>query len=340
MDILYKIMLGWKLLFKKIAEVFNLSDLFYIVPFVMGATLILNIVVDRVKYHKAKKLYKVIKNRKNNIQKLTRTMEKNRFLKGLLINIAIKLGMFNKYSLQKNMEYATVVLFASAAFSIVCMFAFVPLNTVIWYIFLFYIFMAVLFIALVFYVFTLVARSRFNSHLPQTFKIINSRYITHGNILKAIDVSLEDFDRPIRREMVKIYNVLKKNDMSEIDGTFKMIESTYKNEYVTLLLNLIKQAHYKGGNAVIKQQIEQTTEEILVDIENQKDLSAASRTFIFIALILPLSLKFMEKFNYSALGEKSLEFYASPYGIGIKIMFFISFMIYVGAMLFMERTTS
>ncbi|HBY21264.1 MAG TPA: hypothetical protein DEG71_09730, partial [Clostridiales bacterium] len=105
---------------------------------------------------------------------------------------------------------------------------FIPITSVIWYILLFYIFMSLVFVTLTFYVFTIIAKSRFNNQLPQTFKILNSRYITQGNIMKAIDVSLQDFDKSVRREMIKIYNVLKKNDMDEINNTFKMIESTYK----------------------------------------------------------------------------------------------------------------
>ena len=340
MDILNKVLLGWKLLFEKVVGVFKLSDLLYLIPLVIAMVLIINVIVNKIKYYHVKKIYRVIKNKKNTIQKMTNAIQNNRILKSLLFKIAVMLGMFNKYSFQKNLEYSTVVLLGAIVFSIISMLMFIPITSVIWYILLFYIFMSLVFVTLTFYVFTIIAKSRFNNQLPQTFKILNSRYITQGNIMKAIDVSLQDFDKSVRREMIKIYNVLKKNDMDEINNTFKMIESTYKNEYVTLLLNLIKQAHYKGGNDVIKKQIEHTTEEILIDIENQKDLSAASRTFIFIALILPISIKFVEKFNFSALGEKSLEFYSSPYGIGLKIIFFLVFMGYIGFMLFLERTTS
>ena len=182
------------------------------------------------------------------------------------------------------------------------------------------------------------AKQRFTNKMPDTFKLINSRYIITGNILKAINISMEDFDKTVRREMFKIYDVLKKNNMYEINYTFKVLEITYKNEYFTLLLNLIKQAYYRGGNGVIKKQFEDTTEEILSDIENQKDLSFTSRTYIFIALFLPFGVKFLESFNANALGEKAREFYISPLGIEIKIIFYFAFLIYLGIMLFMERT--
>lgn len=256
----------------------------------------------------------------------------------LLTKLAINISLFNRYSLDKNLEYASlafILVFLTALLSVIL---FLPSTVVVWYIGVSYIVIALIFVFLVLTVFVFIAKQSFTNKMPDTYKLLNSRYTITGNILKAINISMEDFDKTVRREMFKIYDVLKKNNMAEINFTFKVLEITYKNEYFTLLLNLIKQAYYRGGNGVIKKQFEDTTEEILLEIENQKDLNFTSRTYILIALFLPFGVKFLESFNGNALGEKAYEFYSSPLGIEIKIIFYLAFLVYLGFMLFLERT--
>ncbi|MCR4437176.1 MAG: hypothetical protein QHH06_15435 [Clostridiales bacterium] len=183
------------------------------------------------------------------------------------------------------------------------------------------------------------AKIRFTGKLPETFKMLNSRYMSRGSIQEAIWTSLEDMDKAVRKEMKKVYDTLNTNSMEEIDNTFNMIESFYRNEYLTLLLNLIRQAHYKGGSIVIKEQFEVSTEEILSEIERSKDLSATSRSYILLSLFMPVGLLGIEYFNRVALGNAADQFYASPMGIGIKIVFFVSLVLYIGYLLYLEKIT-
>jgi len=338
MSLISRIAEGWK----RLASYIFKMDLFtavWVLLVLAAIVLLIRLIVQKLNTYKIKQFYSINKDKRYVLRDITQKLKKNRYFLIMAENIAFKIGMFNNYSYERNLEFATMACFTFLAAIILSIIIFIPLVSVIWYILLFYIFMAVIFAVLLFYIFTMIARSRFNNQLPETFKIINSRYITHGSILKAINVSLNDFDKAVKREMIKIYDVLKKNDMYDIDNTFRMIDRAYKNQYVSLLLNLIKQAHYKGGNKVIKEQIENTTEEILIDIANQKDLSASTRTYVFLSIFLLPGILFVERFNFTALGEKSTEFYASPYGVGIKLGFLIALMFYIGMMLFLERTS-
>jgi len=338
MSLISRIVEGWKKLASYIVRM-DLLTAVCVLLILTAVVLVIRLMVHRLNTYKIKQFYSINKDKRYALREVTQKLKKNRYFLIMAENIAFKIGMFNNYSYERNLEFATMACFTSLGAIILSIIIFIPLVSVVWYILLFYIFMALIFAVLLFYIFTMIARSRFNNQLPETFKIINSRYITHGNILKAINVSLNDFDKAVKREMIKIYDVLKKNDMYDIDNTFRMIDRAYKNEYVSLLLNLIKQAHYKGGNKVIKEQIENTTEEILIDIANQKDLSASTRTYVFLSIFLLPGILFVERFNFTALGEKSVEFYSSPYGIGIKLGFLIALMFYIGLMLFLERTS-
>jgi Flp pilus assembly protein TadB len=265
---------------------------------------------------------------------------KQKALRYVIHVIAIRISMYTDYSYAKNFEVAS----AASLFlllTVIFIFALVlPRTMIVWYVFAAYFVIAAVFSVLILYIFESAARMRFTSKLPQTFKLINSRYISKGNILKAIAATLEsgDFDRAVKREMRIILSVLKSNDMSQINRTFEEIEEKYRNEYLTLLLNLIRQAHYKGGNEVIRQQFEATTEDVLLEIENRKDLSSTGRMYVFLAVLMPACIAGIEKFNTSALGVKAAEYYNSPDGFELKLVILIALVLFIGIMFFMEKS--
>lgn len=317
---------------------FSLENWFYLLLAFLAAIFVGKYISNFIKYNKKKREYLIKKNRRGALTKITEELKEYRFMKKILDNLAIKIGMYTEYSHDKNTEYATVFCLGTFVFSIFVLGIIVPTSQVVWYIILFYIIIAIAFVALVIYVFSVSARAKFTEKLPDTFKILNSRYINTGNILKSINISMGDFDKSIRREMLKIYDVLRKNDMGKIEKTFKRIEDTYKNEHLTLLLNLIKQAHFKGGNEVIKDQFEQATEDILISIENKKDLTSTTRSYILMSLFIPLAIKGIEVFNASALDEEAMNFYQNLSGIQFKMFIIVAMMVYVLLMLFKERS--
>lgn len=334
MDILKKVFLGWKMFFEVIKNHMSVENILLCI----AAVLLIFVGMERLTYYRKKSRFRIKKNQKPRIEKITKELKKHSVMKMAITYISKKTSMFNELSMGKNDEIAVSILILSLGI-MTFLFLMIPLTSTVWYILVAYIIFSMIFLLLVFHVFFTFAKVRFTGKLPETFKILNARYISKGNILKAIYMSLDDFDKAVKKEMHRIYNVLNKNNMEEVKATFKAIEKIYDNEHLTLLLNLIYQAHYKGGNAVIKKQFEQATEEILISIENQKDLAATSKSYIMLALLLPLGMWGLERFNYTALGEKSLEFYYSPLGIGLKILLYAAAVLYIGFMLLLERTT-
>lgn len=339
MDGLQRYLNGLNNLFQIIREKITAADLTYLIPFLIATGIIIKLIGDKVEKKKTKIKYTAFKEKKGLYKDIVQYLLANKRFREVATNIAEKLSLFNSYNLEVNLEYATVGSGVLILLTIISIVVFLPSSVTVWYMTVFSVFLALMFVVVVFYTFTIFARRHFNNQLPNTFKIINSRYVTCGDIAEALYISLDDFEKSVRREIEKILDALRKNDMTEINDTFRMIEKSYKNEYVTLLLNLIKQAYYKGGKGAIKSQFENTTEEILTDIENQKDLTNAAWTYIVLSLILPGSLYFLERFNTLALKEKAVEFYASPYGLGVKVAFLIGMLLYIAVMLFLERTT-
>jgi hypothetical protein len=322
-------------------NIFNdvFSMLLYTIPLAVAMIFLVAAISGRLEYLQKKMKYSTLKQKIGRLKRVTEYLCQFKLLKKLLHFLAVRIGMYNRFNYSKNLEIAVVVLISSAALSLLSLIVLLPSGKLIWYMVLAYFSLAAAFLTLLLYIFSAMAKLRFTSKLPETFKMLNSRYMSRGSIQEAIWISLEDMDKAVRKEMKKVYDTLNTNDMDEINNTFNMIDQSYRNEYLTLLLNLIKQAHYKGGSSVIKAQFESTTEEILSEIEHSKDLSATTRSYILFCLLMPAGLLGVEYFNRIALGSAADQFYKSPLGIEIKIVFFIVLIMYISYLLYLEKVT-
>lgn len=293
--------------------------------------------------------YKIIRQRiimhRNNTRNrkigwITGIFLNNRWTGRIMNEICNKILVYSGYPPEKCLKISTIIMLILAVVVVITFLGLVLWTGTVWYILAEYMLLSFAVTSVILIALKMIYTARFMKHLPQTYKIINSRYINTGNILKAISISLEynDFNGVISGIMRVIRDVLIKNNMNEIEETFKTIEDNYRNEYLTLLLNLIKQAHYKGGEVMIRKQFEQATEEVLYEIENTKDLSSTSRMYIMLALVLPAGIAGIEKFNLSALGGRALEFYDSPAGLEIKMAILGSLIVFIGLMFFLERS--
>lgn len=328
-------------MFQGIDSLFSFRGILLIISLiaiVFSFILIAKYISTYLVYKQNKMKYLIKKGNKSILKEITDMLMKNRTCAKGLRYLALKVGMISKYTYEKNLEISVAMIGGSIVVSLIVIFTIVPSSTMLWYELVYYLIIAGAMIAIIFYMFFATVRSSFIGKLPDVYKILNSRYISQGNILKAIDMSLDDFDKVIRKEMMKIYNILKKNDMNEINASFKEIEKTYNTEYLTILLSLIKQAHFKGGNDMIKEQFETITEEILQEIENQNDLSSTSRSYIIMSVFIPPIMKYIEYFNADAIGPDAADYYLSQAGKSIFMITLIGMFAYMALMIFLERS--
>ncbi len=316
----------------------NSNAILYIL-FSIGTIILFYLLFNGLVKRYRRKKYLVRSKQHSKLRRALVMLTKIRILRWIIRFFALKLSVFNNNSIEKNEELAVLFVVTVNVSIIVLLLIVFPQNIALWYVFLFYYVLFILLITLSLYTINLMVRMRFTSQLPKTYKILNSRFTTEEDIVKVIDASLEDLDKAVKREMTRIRNVLRKNNPEKIEKTFSNMEEIYKDEYLTILLNLIRQAYYKGGKESIQQQFEAVTEEILIDIENRKDLAFTSRMYIVISLFTPYGIVWLERFNNQALGEKSIEFYSSPAGISLKIIIMIVLLIYMGTLLLLERVS-
>ncbi len=310
----------------------------FIPPVLAAVILVLVLLVLELGRSSRKRRFTVKENRGGSAALLSKKMQGWPLFGHMLERLAVRIGMFNSRSHEKNLEYAALGIIAAFPLAFLVILLFLPAGKMTWYVTAGYVLIGLIFMVLLYFAFALTAEQHFTDKLPQVYKLLNSRYTVAGNILKAIDLCMDDFPGPVKKVMLRIHNVLKKNDRLEIDRTFAAIEKAYGNEYLILLLNLIKQAYFKGGDEVIKRQFEETTEDIFTELENRRDLAFTARMYMCLAVFLPFGLKLLERFNHSALGEKAAGFYASSAGMELKALFLVFFLAYMGLLIFMERT--
>lgn len=321
-------------------EVMKEINWIFILPLLVMMFMIVRVINTRLQYAKIKREFIRQKPILEGMEWLVKLFRKHKKTKLLLDDFTRKVSCFNSYSIEINNRIAALAMGLSSAVAVLALVIYLP-TAKVWYLGLFGGAVILGVVGMLYYLFTIIVLSMLLSKLPDTFKILNARYISHGNILKAIQVSMPDFSSVIKREMKRIYDSLQNNDMRQVERTFNSIEKTYNDEYLTILLQLIWQAHFKGGSDVVKEQFEEVTEDVLMELENRKDISSATRSYIVLGfLIIPPTMFLTEQFTKSALllEENASDFFSSPVGIGFKILIILLLLLFSGVLLFMEKT--
>ncbi len=318
---------------------FSFTDVFIFFMILISTFIFLYIIYDLIKSRRNKSKFRVIRRKENKLKKLLEIIEiKHKRLYKIINFISYKICIYNKSSLDKNREYSLIILISITAILFILVFFVLPSINLIWYVFLGYMIIAIFFISAFLYFLYLNAIANFDKALPKTFKLINSRLIITHNIIDSIKASLKDLDKGIHRELFRMADALDKNTKATADKVFKEQRAIYKNnQYFILLTYLIEQAYYKGITKELKKEFENITEEILMEIEHKRDIQSISRMIIFFSFFVPVLLVGFEKFNIEVLGDYAANFYSSPEGLTLKIGVLLSTMIFIMAILLLEK---
>src|SRR5690242_10262961 len=152
MELFSELLSGLNLLQQKIPGIFTLSTVSYLVPLVTAGVLLSYISITRISYVQNKLRFKVQKNRKSSLSRLTDFLLRYESTKKLLNNLAVKVSMFTSYSYQGNIEIACVFLLGSAAAFVVVFVFILPKLLLTWYVLLVYSVVSVLFALIAFYI--------------------------------------------------------------------------------------------------------------------------------------------------------------------------------------------
>lgn len=328
---------GAKILWSFILPYLTIANLILFILLTVTLTIFLRLMKAEIQRRIFKHKWTITKNKDSLLKILVRKLSKYPVLKRIIISVSYKVAIFNKDSLEKNKEYAVALLIIKSSFMMIFLGIIFPYINLIWYMSLFYMLISIIFISLVVYALSMFAKMSFTKKLPKTIKVLNSRLAITEDILEAIDLSKYDFDKPIRREMTRIYDCLRKNTREKAKETFDFLEDVYRNDYFRLLINLILQADEKGVTEEIKKQFSDINEEILTELENQRDLDLVAKIYVGVGLLFPLFIRFVEEFNRRGLGDKADIFYSSPSGMIFKIAILVCILIYSSTMLILAR---
>ncbi len=284
---------------------------------IAGVKVIVN-TIDRIKYGNVDG-HLIFSSRMDSI---ARWLSKSDLIRRMINDLTLKISVFNAKPYVMNMRYAVLVLIIFAVLIISILVISVIISFPFWYVGLVYTLLITAGISIAFTYITSAANARFLKHMPDTLKILSSRFACINNIVKCIGVSITDFHKSIRGDMIRIYDSMKLNDMERIKQTFNAIDVKYSNEHMTLLLELIWHAYYNGGDDIIKKQFEDMLEDIIEDIENKRDLRAASLSYIGMGIAFCLAIPAVKLFNSGMIGEMSDAFYMSQNGVWLEIAYY------------------
>ncbi len=265
-------------------------------------------------------------------------MTKWPFAKKIVEEIGICLSLFNAKRYQENNYFASLLLLAACGILLAVFVVSVFLLWPLWYYAVFFCLLAAGGLLLFFLEFASAATSVFLKHMPETVKILSARYTSYGSIGKALGGSLPDFHKSIRPEMIRIYDVIKQNDMNQIRETFSVIEEKYRNEHMTLMLELIWYAHYRGGDQMVRAQFEEMAKDVIEDLENKRDLRAAVMGYAVMILLFFFVLPLAKLFNESVLGTSGVAYYQKTGGMLLGVVYVVFSLLLLFLLLYLERT--
>ena len=157
--------------------------------------------------------------------------------------------------------------------------------------------------------------------------------MTKGSISKAIQVSIPDLPKGIKDEMIRIYDAMKQNETEKTKEVFWEIDRKYTNEHMSVLLDLVRLAHYNGGTESVKTQFDAMIKDILEDLENQQDLKGAAISYIGMSVVFMTALPIVKLYNASILSSSEMQYYASRSGM-LFATAYIGFLFILIAILF------
>lgn len=268
-------------------------------------------------------------------ERLVKRMERSKFLRKSMHTTARALHKANDKSFDRNILYAAVVwlvLIACAVASVLLGMIFAKL----WYLGVIYALVSLTLMYLCYHTLLTVLDNRFSQMMPTSYKYLTSRLITNGKILDSLKLAAGDSDPPVRKFLTSLHDIFKKTDASRVEE-LHALELLYDNRYATVLITLIESALNRGGNEVIADQLEELTEDIYFDTDNERDVTGAATTYIISSIaIIPASLQGLELMSTSSLGDSLGSFYVSPEGYVYKICILLGMLAYIGLLRYME----
>lgn len=313
--------------------------IFYILFFIGIICLLIYILNEIINLRRAKKYGRISSNLflDRYYEKLGNILLRQKLICDFNEQLAYKISIFNTASFEKNKKIAFFVILSYGILLTI-------LSSIMFIIFLPYWYISCMYIIFVnmaaYLIMLLVIDAIMNNsikRLPETIKILQSRFLSKGNIAKAIHVSIVDLPKGMKSEMIRIYDALKQNEMYKAKETFREIDKKYSNEHMSILLDLIWLAHYNGGDETIKGQFESMLNDVLEDIENQQDLKGAAMSYIIMSLLFILALPLVRIYNQTILTDEEMKYYFTKEGMIFAALYVALLFALMGIIFYLKK---
>lgn len=269
--------------------------------------------------------------------KIYKILSKSQILTKINDEIAYKISVFNTAPFEKNCSYAalflTALMFLLGLISILFIYIFLPY----WYIAFLYLIVIATALLFILQFISDGIMHHYLKHMPEALRILQSRFISKGSISKAIHVSIPDFPKGIRLEIIRIYDALKLNNTDQTRAVFHKIDQKYSDEHMSVLLELIWLAHYHGGNDAVRDQFEALLNDVIEDLESKKDLRSATMSYTILSVLFMAALPFIKIYNGTVLDPATMEYYHTRSGMLLAAIYVAFLIVVIAILLYLEK---
>lgn len=211
--------------------------------------------------------------------KVMKVFSKYKLLDDIMANLAVKFSMLNADSQEVNKVYGAMsIVGVSLTGTLAIVYSLVVVD--VWYVGLMFFVASLLFVFTIFFFVFGIARLNVLKALPVVYTALARRLREHSHVVDMLDAVKDDLQGPMKREIIKLNNVLKRNDREVIEQQFDITEKNYSNGYISLMLMLIMYVYDEGNSSGVKERFLKMSSQLKNMIDYQKTLAQTARTWM------------------------------------------------------------
>ena len=260
----------------------------FLIPILISVVIIISIAISYFKEQKEKKYFTVQSDSNiDEIMKFFMSLGKFPLFRPLIEYLAIKFSMFNSKNHEDNVQYASTFLFFAL---IIVSGLFIRLTIVgnIWYISLMFMFLGILVIVTMMGLIFNYARYSLINDLPNIFSSFARKIDSESHVIQILDGVRSDLKGPMKREIIRLTNVFKRNERKEIESQIAVIEKNYSNRSISIMMMLLQHLYDYGNHDGVRERFLELSATLKVQAEQQKTLASISLYSMIIATVMML----------------------------------------------------
>ena len=268
---------------------------------------------------------------------IERILGKNQVMRYLVNQIAYSIYSINNKDIKQNIEYAQAVLLGIMVLTAVVL-IYIILAVPVWYYALFWGLATLLGAYYLIFSIRIISKNHFTKQMPSLFNITADRIGDFNNIVHLLEYTLPDVTPTLQRDVVRLIDILKINDIGEMEYSFSFLKKVHDDNIFTTYLLLVKKANQDSLTPEIVELFQIINRKLVLEKKYNAILGSAAYTFILMMLLSALLYHWISKYFMDAFTSKVVEETINmTVGVIPLINIFMVFVILISVMLILNN---